>query len=393
MRKLAIFTLVIILFMSCSNQEQNFDNTFTFIAAADMRYYATEKYRSPKHFLGVVEAIKRVGKGKLMISPGDTDPPSAARKLIDEVLGEDYLWYPVMGNHELESTEYTDWLKQYNKGGLSLANIVRKGPPGCEETTFSFDWENCHFVGINQYYDGKSDVGADGNVVPELLDWLEADLAENKKKHVFVYGHEPIISMPDLDNGRIRHQGDSLDKYPLNLFRFIQILNKYRVTAYICGHSHSTSFGYINGVCQIDVGHARGIEEDSAPEELFLALSQTIEKNINQATSEGQVLINFYNSNKKQVQKALFFMKLAPGKEYKEIKDKPGILGLTKFYNDYKKGGEKKKKLYDTFWGNSQYRKSSFIKFYAGAEKVKIEIYRDDAHGGAYSLQHSFILD
>lgn len=29
---------------------------------------------------------------------------------------------------------------------------------------------------INVYYDGKSDVGTDGDVVPELLEWLEEDL-------------------------------------------------------------------------------------------------------------------------------------------------------------------------------------------------------------------------
>ncbi|MFQ5769436.1 MAG: hypothetical protein ACE5HX_02795 [bacterium] len=34
----------------------------------------------------------------------------------------------------------------------------------------------------------------------------------------------------------------------------------------------------------------------------------------------------------------------------------------------------------------------TFLKFYAGKKKVKIEIYRDDGHGGAYSLRHSQIL-
>ena len=251
-----IILLVGILFANCGTE--NFNNSFTFIAAADMRFYSMEKYRTSKHFLGAVQAMKEVGAGSFMISPGDVDPPQSAKAVISQVLGEEYPWYPAPGNHESEDESYMAWLRSYNKDGKTLPNIVRKGPPGCEETTYSFDWANCHFVALNQYYDGKVDDGTDGDIVPELLEWLENDLAATNKKNIFVFGHEPMVAMPDMDMGRIRHQGDSLDKYPKKLFRFYQLMRKYNVKAYFCGHTHSASYANINGVWQIDVGRQSG---------------------------------------------------------------------------------------------------------------------------------------
>ena len=49
-------------------------------------------------------------------------------------------------------------------GGVSLPNIVSAGPPGCEETTYSFDYGDAHFVVLNEYYNGISDRGTDGEV-------------------------------------------------------------------------------------------------------------------------------------------------------------------------------------------------------------------------------------
>jgi len=398
MKKKFVFILLFVLllsFLSCTQQPENFKDAFTFIAAADMRFYATEKYRTSQHFLGAVEAIKRVGPGSLMISPGDTDPPADVREVIDQVLGKTYPWYPVAGNHELEDVAYMDWLRDYNSVGTGLPNIVRYGPPGCEETTYSFDYDNCHFVGLNQYYDGKSDVAMDGNIVPELLTWLENDLTENDKKFVFVYGHEPIVSIPDMDNGKVRHQGDSLDKYPQNNFAFMQLLLKYGVTAYICGHTHSTSYANLNGIWQFDVGHSRGIEESSAPEILYREIIEEIQTDLDKGVSEKEALKKFYKANMKQVKKTMYHARLAPGKlpdEYKKLTDMQGLQGLLKFYPAYQAGGEARQKIEESFWKYSMYRKSTFMKFYVGKNKVKVEIYRDDAHGGPYQLREMVIL-
>jgi hypothetical protein len=136
MRIFACSVLLIIFILLTVACDRNQDS-FTFIVAADMRYTAKKEYRHSHYFKGVCEAVKKVGKGAFMISPGDIDPPSAVHEVVSNVLGENYPWYPVVGNHDLESESFMQFLRAYNKNGDSLPNIVRKGPSGCEETTYS----------------------------------------------------------------------------------------------------------------------------------------------------------------------------------------------------------------------------------------------------------------
>ncbi|MFH1070701.1 MAG: metallophosphoesterase [Candidatus Glassbacteria bacterium] len=240
------------------------DSGFTFVVTCDMREFATPKYDSPQYFRGVVEAVARAGKGDFMISPGDIDPPRDVKLQIEEALGKDYLWYPTPGNHETETPEDMQWLREYNANGKSLPHIVRPGPEKGRETTYSFEYGNAHFAMLDQYYDGSSDTGSNGDVSDALYRWLEADLAANTRPIVFVVGHEPIMPMPDLDSGRIRHTDDSLNEHPENDLRFVRLLRRHKAY-YICGHTHSASVACINGVWQIDAGHSRGIGDKGAP--------------------------------------------------------------------------------------------------------------------------------
>jgi len=395
MKKIGFLLLLVLIigFIACSQNQENFDEAMTFIAAADWRYFSLEEYRNPKQFLGAIEKMKQVGAGSFMISPGDIDPPHAARELISQVLGENYPWYPVVGNHELDEESSIVWLRKYNKDGTTLPNIVRKGPSGCEETTYSFDWGNCHFVALNQYYDGKIDNGADGNIIPELLEWLENDLAATTKKHIFIIGHEPIVAIPDMDNGRLRHQGDSLDKYAKNTFRFHQLMLKYKVKAYFCGHTHNTSYANINGIWQIDVGHARGIEDNWSPKTLFEMTEKFVAKRKTENVSENKALTEYFEAHKKVVKKANYNLKLAIADSYKKIPDEIALKGLKLFYFDCKAGGEKKEKHFKTFWESVDWSRSTFIKVFVGKEKIKLNFYRDDARGGLYLLRNSLILD
>jgi len=231
---------------------------FTFTVTADMREFAGPDYDTSEYFRGVCEAIAAAGKGEFMISPGDIDPPKYVYKTITEVLGQDYPWYPVVGNHETETPADMAWVREFNPGGEKLPNINRRGPKNGEETTYSFDFANAHFVGLNQYYDWSSDTGSDGDVTDALYDWLKSDLEANVKPYVFVFGHEPVIPAPDIDNGRVRHSEDSLNKHEDNNSRFLRLLAANKVNAYICGHTHNTSVLNINGVWQLDAGHSRG---------------------------------------------------------------------------------------------------------------------------------------
>ena len=229
---------------------------FSFDVAADMREFADHNHQESQYFKGLCEAIQQTGKGAFMVSPGDIDPPEHVYEMIKTVLGPDYPWYPVVGNHEAETPEDMQWLREYAKENLN--EFVLPGPKGCEETTYSFDYKTAHFVVLNEYYDGESDTGTNGNVCDSLYQWLEDDLRANKKSFIFIFGHEPFVSIADVDNGRHRHKGDNLDEHPENAHRFHKLLRKHNITAYINGHTHNFSCAKINGIWQIDAGHARG---------------------------------------------------------------------------------------------------------------------------------------
>ncbi|MBW1687525.1 MAG: metallophosphoesterase, partial [Deltaproteobacteria bacterium] len=97
-----------------------------------------------------------------------------------------------------------------------------------------------------------------------LYNWLQADLIATTQPLIFVLGHEPAWPQPDADSGRMRHLGDSLDQYPSNRDRFWSLLRQHQVVAYLHGHTHNFSSVNIDGVWQIDAGHARGIGDTGA---------------------------------------------------------------------------------------------------------------------------------
>ena len=238
---------------------------FTFDVTADNRKFTPPEFSGPAYFSGVCEAIRDLGPGAFMISPGDVDPPDRTYTTIEQVFGKAYTWYPVVGNHELEKPEYMAWLREYNAGERKLPNIVRIGPPGAVETCYSFNYMDAHFAIINQYYDGQRDDAKGGAVSDALYRWLSDDLTATHQPIIFVAGHEPTVAIPDMDNGRVRHGGDSLDSDGPANHRFWPLLRKHNVTAYLCGHTHNASIARINGVWQIDAGHARGLGDDGAP--------------------------------------------------------------------------------------------------------------------------------
>ena len=252
--------------------------TFRFAITCDQRYYCgSGGYDSPSYFRGVCQTIDSLGPGVFMVSPGDIDPCEDVFWTIDTYMDSAYLWYPVIGNHELPGKGHEpyyganmDWLRSFNAGGDSLPHVVNIGPLGSEETTFSFDFENVHFVAINEYYDGSSDIGADGDVLDSLFYWLQDDLSATTKPIIFVFGHEPAYPQPDAYNGRSRHVGDSLDKYPVRRERFWDLLAAHGVAAYVCGHTHNYSAVRHRGVWHLDAGHARGAGDTGAPSTFFL---------------------------------------------------------------------------------------------------------------------------
>lgn len=195
-----------------------------------------------------------------MISPGDVIPAADTRWTIDQVLGVDYLWFPVPGNHDFGRADIS-FLQNYNydPNPSSEPKIVNWGPSSCPRTTYSFDYQNSHFVGLNVYCNEDAPWGIDGSISQTIYDWLAADLAETTKEHIFVFGHEPAFPQPDAQTGEIRHHYDSLDQYPAARDNFWQLLQEYQVVAYIHGHTHGYSAVNFGGVWQLDAGHAMGV--------------------------------------------------------------------------------------------------------------------------------------
>ena len=285
MKKIAFLSvLLLICFSSCAIDGIDSGVAFTtpagqvlvsFSVASDMRDYTG---CSADYFRGVCETLAKGGPGQFMVSAGDIDPPSGVYSAILSFFKPGYIWYPVVGNHEAETAADMEWLRDFNKNGTALPNIVRPGPPGCEETTYSFDYGNTHFVVLNEYYDGSSDHATDGDIPDALYDWLIYDLeavaAAGTTPIVLVFGHEPAYPQPDQESGRLRHENDSLNVHSVNRDRFWDALLANGVTAYFCGHTHNYSAVKIgsggvivdhpSGVWQIDSGHARGTGDTGA---------------------------------------------------------------------------------------------------------------------------------
>ncbi|HMA61267.1 MAG TPA: metallophosphoesterase, partial [bacterium] len=231
-------------------------------------------------------------------------------------------------------------------------------------------------------------------VVPELLEWLEDDLKNTDKPYIFVAAHEPLVAMPDLNSGRIRHQDDSMNKYPKSSFRFHQLMVKYNVSAYFCGHTHGASIAKINGLWQIDGGHARGIESPF-PESVYSELNQILAQNSSDKQTN-QIITEYFQQlerRKYNLKKMLYYSDLTDGIYYKELEDKPALKSLKKFYKNYKSDPELKQKYIETYNQNTNLSRSTFVKIILEKPYIKVEFYRDDGWGsGKYNLMYSTYL-
>jgi hypothetical protein len=118
-----------------------------------LTFSVTSDSRTSSGFADVLEEIKlrAGGPGDFMVSTGDIDPVSVTRNKLETAFGAGFVWYPVVGNHELPGDgterypgENMDSLRSYDYG------TVNPGPAGCVETTYSFDTGPVHMSVINE---------------------------------------------------------------------------------------------------------------------------------------------------------------------------------------------------------------------------------------------------
>lgn len=213
----------------------------------------------------VVDAVARdmVKEGvELVIFPGDmvngwrsistpyADQFANWRKAMAPVYGAGIKVYPVRGNHETgpfnqpikfpwppgsgpEPTIVPDaGLMTAYRNAFSDPWIPANGPAGEVGLTYSFNYKNAFFVGLDQ------------SVNPFRVNqpWLNAQLAQNTQLHTFVYGHTPAF--------RVGH-ADSLAYYPKDRDLFWNSLGNAGVRMYFSGHDHLYNRAHI----QDQAGH------------------------------------------------------------------------------------------------------------------------------------------
>ena len=312
----AVF-LTVNIFWFCTWQEK--EKPFCFYVATDVHMTKQNPdYTNLCFQKSILPNIKKDSSelGEFIIITGDMDPFFRARESIEKVLGKNYRFYPVIGNHDVGMTnnkykEYPEanWcntfdIVNYNKE--SLKNIVNWGPSyltlssdsiiyldtitgkkyvstydsgnivGSKYTTYSFDEGNSHFV-VLDIYSGIKCFGARhyGRISNELFDWLEKDLAKTNKENIFVFAHQPMQYEPgggkyhllvnDAYKMLCKDSARSYDTDSLAWFNkeytqkikskkeFWGLLKEHEVIAYFCGHSHHNSAKKYDGVWEINM--------------------------------------------------------------------------------------------------------------------------------------------
>ena len=146
------------------------------------------------------------------------------------------------GNHDTWMNAGENFYFDYhfnhpNNGGTAaldqsdIANITDASlkfvADNADETIFSYNYGNAHFVSINS---GAFAHSQDCHIVNAQREWLEADLEANKDAEwIIVFQHQPVYHRLGGENDRDMLQG---------------VLEKYEVDLVIQGHSHLVTRTY-----------------------------------------------------------------------------------------------------------------------------------------------------
>ncbi len=217
------------------------ETVFSFAILGDTQYFESG---SGGGYQMAVEKIKKLNP-ELVFSAGDlvsscdetnecTKKFAAWKNVLGPLASKTYV---TQGNHDRTGGDKADaaWEKVFSY-------LPTNGPQDFVGFVYSFDFGNSHFVVLD------SDKPKENNIKPAQLDWLESDLAANKKENVFVFFHEPAYPT----NSKI---AESLDENPENRDRLWNILTEHKVKAVFSGHEHIQSRRKVNGLYQFVFGN------------------------------------------------------------------------------------------------------------------------------------------
>ncbi len=124
--------------------------------------------------------------------------------------------YPIYGNHENDAKNNS---LAWNNVFTGKYLLPQNGPTGEENFTYSFTHKNALFIALDTY----KDIHKINQV------WLNQQLSQNTKPHIFVYGHEAAFKV---------FHADCLDDSLSARNTFWDSLSKAGVKIYFCGHDH-----------------------------------------------------------------------------------------------------------------------------------------------------------
>jgi len=154
-----------------------------------------------------------------------------ANRLNDAIDDLDIPLYPVMGNHDARGSGWE----------VTRERIFRD-----DRTYYSLNKGDCHFVVLDAFMPGF-----ENSISEEQITWLEDDLANVGKPHIFVFVHAPLYPVGG-------YFGEALDTDPELRDRLVSLFVQHGVDAVFCGHEHFyASFEY-NRIMQITTGGAGG---------------------------------------------------------------------------------------------------------------------------------------
>ncbi len=121
---------------------------------------------------------------------------------------------PVPGNHEQAKQE--DGSRRLTRHWRPQFTLPADGPPGLEETCYSFEYQDTLMVSLNS-----------NEKLEEQARWLDQLLSQNKRRWVVCVFHHPVFSAAkERDNAPLRNAWKPL-------------FDRYRVDLVLQGHDHS----------------------------------------------------------------------------------------------------------------------------------------------------------
>jgi hypothetical protein len=141
----------------------------------------------------------------------------------------------VRGNHDTGNT--AAWQAYYNLANTASAVGATHYSALSSQLTYSFDYQNSHFVGM--------DVAGDANVITTAqISWLDGDLAAAETRgltHAFIYFHGPVYC---VESQHCPYTGTTGSYSPQAL---IDVFSKHPiVSAVIAGHEHLLAYIHLD---------------------------------------------------------------------------------------------------------------------------------------------------